>query len=219
MNTRLSRVQEPVESARHLDAVVLAFAGLIRLWKDPSGREELAQLFQGVRWMVLPLKECPAAPAQGALAVECRADDHELQAMISKLHDPATAVCVAEERKLLSEWGGGCHQRFGATSIRPHGSAKDLGGLLYIRGKKQNGDDVEELRWQGGPPLLSRGEKELHPWDGSQWRPQPGPLSLAEKLDFGKQTAVFIAHSRAAQSLDSKLFESARVWTWARPAG
>ncbi|CAK9249825.1 unnamed protein product [Sphagnum jensenii] len=71
VNTRLSRVHEPEKSSKHLDAVILAFAGLIRLWQDEKGRAELTKLLAGVRWMVLPLRECPAAPAQGALAIEC----------------------------------------------------------------------------------------------------------------------------------------------------
>src|SRR5262249_52360049 len=88
VNTRLGRVHEPEGSERHLDGVVLAFAGLIRLWADEAaGRPELRKLLEGVRWMVLPLRECPAAPAQGALAVECRAADARVRSVLAKLHD------------------------------------------------------------------------------------------------------------------------------------
>ena len=38
VNTRLGRVHEPDGSARQLDGVVLAFAGLIRLWRDEHAR-------------------------------------------------------------------------------------------------------------------------------------------------------------------------------------
>jgi hydroxymethylbilane synthase len=94
VNTRLSRVHEPVGAPKQLDGVVLAFAGLIRLWKDPQARIELNQLLKGVRWMVLPLRECPPAPAQGALAVECRGSDSETRAALARLHDPATVARV-----------------------------------------------------------------------------------------------------------------------------
>ena len=75
VDTRLGRLHEPDGSARRLDGVVLAFAGLIRLWRDArpdGGRERIQRLLQNVRWMVLPLTDCPSAPGQGALAVECR---------------------------------------------------------------------------------------------------------------------------------------------------
>ena len=68
VNTRLSRARVWEKA----DGVVLALAGLTRLHADPKARVELDQLMQGVRIMVLPLRENPAAPAQGALAVECR---------------------------------------------------------------------------------------------------------------------------------------------------
>jgi hydroxymethylbilane synthase len=84
VNTRLSRLHEPPSSPKHLDGVVLALAGLIRLWADVNGREELKKLFKGLRWMVLPLTEFPTAPAQGVLAVECRADRPDVLAKIKK---------------------------------------------------------------------------------------------------------------------------------------
>ena len=61
---------------------------------------------KGARWMVLPLKECPAAPAQGALAIECRRDDMKTREILAKIHHPATAAQVGAERQLLADWGG-----------------------------------------------------------------------------------------------------------------
>src|SRR5262245_15416325 len=82
VDTRLGRLQEPQGSPRRLDGVVLAFAGLIRLWRDArpeGGREKLQRLLKDIRWMVLPLTDCPSAPGQGALAVECRASASEVR--------------------------------------------------------------------------------------------------------------------------------------------
>ena len=53
-----------------LDAVVLALAGLQRLWQDDTGRAEIAASLSTARWMIMPPSEAPAAPAQGALAAE-----------------------------------------------------------------------------------------------------------------------------------------------------
>ena len=49
-----------------------------------SGQAELTQLTNGLRWMVLPLNECPAAPAQGALAIECRSNDEQTLSRVAR---------------------------------------------------------------------------------------------------------------------------------------
>ena len=162
MNTRLSRVHEPMGAPKQLDAVILAFAGLIRLWIDEKGREEVRKLLQGVRWMVLPLRECPAAPAQGALAIECRRDDRDVFEMIQKIHSTETAEHVALERNLLAQWGGGCHQKFGATAV----STTNIKKLFYVRGAKPDGSFIDEFQW----PLPPAAKGPVHAWNGVSWR-------------------------------------------------
>jgi hydroxymethylbilane synthase len=205
VNTRLARVHESLGSERYLDAVVLAFAGLSRLWSDAAGQVELKKLLQGVRWMVLPVPECPAAPGQGALAIECRANDARTLQALNPLHHPETAERIAAERQLLADWGGGCHQRFGATALR----LPDLGQLLYIRGAKSDGQWVDELRWNS-PQTLKNG-KTLQAWDGSEWRGSD-VLSRNESLDLNK-SAIFVAHSRAVTPKIAAQFQQKRIWT------
>lgn len=142
VDTRLSRVHLPDSHERHLDAVVLALAGLSRLVTSPGGRSRLGELLQGVRWMVLPLRECPTAPAQGALALECRADDAEVRRLLAALDHPLTAHHVARERRVLAAWGGGCHLALGATSF----SVPDVGSILHVRGRKPDGTAVAETQ-------------------------------------------------------------------------
>jgi hydroxymethylbilane synthase len=211
VNTRLGRLHEPAGSARRLDGVVLAFAGLIRLWADvPEGRSELTRLLRGARWMVLPLRDCPSAPGQGALAIECRTDDAEVRAIIERMHDEETAAHVERERAILAEWGGGCHQRFGATSV----TGGKVPYSLHVRGRKMDGTFVDELRWDA--PARPAGR--VSPWDGSQYRGSylsaPAPTDRPWARDGA---AVFVAHSRALApdwGLDwSAELAGARVWT------
>ncbi|HEY7201018.1 MAG TPA: hydroxymethylbilane synthase [Candidatus Dormibacteraeota bacterium] len=89
-----------------VDAIVVARAGLARL-----GRLDLVT-------ETLPTDVLLPAPAQGALAVECRADDAELLALLGALdHAPSRAV-VEAERALLATLEGGCSAPVAALARR-----------------------------------------------------------------------------------------------------
>ena len=75
VDKRLHRIKKQPDEADALDGIVLAIAGLARLWGDTDGQKTIEPLLAGVRWMILPLSQCPTAPGQGARSVECRKDD------------------------------------------------------------------------------------------------------------------------------------------------
>jgi len=214
VDTRLRRVLEPRGSERQLDGVVLAFAGLSRLFADRvterRGHELLSSLLQGLPLMVLPLTDCPAAPGQGALAIECRAADADTRARLAALEDPATRAAVTLERALLARHGGGCHQRFGATHVALEG----LGGMLHVGGADDQGRDITRTEWlpDTAPAPAPRNARA---WDGSAHSPPAGTAlmdatSLAAALT---SPAVFLAHSRALPSGDAAALAGRRVWT------
>jgi hydroxymethylbilane synthase len=104
VDTRLRRLREPRGSERQLDGVILAFAGLSRLWQDEAvgAAVLLHELLAGLPRMLLPLTLCPTAPAQGALAIECRSADLETRALLAAIDDPATRAGIGVERALLA---------------------------------------------------------------------------------------------------------------------
>ncbi|GAA2608636.1 hydroxymethylbilane synthase [Streptomyces roseoviolaceus] len=87
-----------------LDAVVLAAAGLNRI-----GRGDEVTDFLSVD-TVLP------APGQGALAIECAADNADLVAALAELDDPLTRIAVTAERSLLAALEAGCSAPVGALA-------------------------------------------------------------------------------------------------------
>ncbi|GAC1447651.1 MAG: hydroxymethylbilane synthase [Isosphaeraceae bacterium] len=97
VQTRLNRALRG-----ELDAVVLAEAGLRRLGLAESVTERLA-----------PPRFLPAV-GQGALGIECRADDLATRARLAPLDDPATRRAVTAERRALAELEGGCMVPLGA---------------------------------------------------------------------------------------------------------
>ena len=88
------------------DAVVLARAGLRRLGLG----DEVAD--------VLDVERMIPAAGQGALAVQSRAGDDAVNALLAKIHHEATAKCVAIERAFLARVGGGCSAPV-ACHVRP----------------------------------------------------------------------------------------------------
>jgi hydroxymethylbilane synthase len=91
VDTRLRKVD-----AGEFDAIVLAHAGLVRLGLGDRATEMLASEVS------LP------AVGQGALGIECRADDHGTRDLLAAVHDPTTSVCVAAERGVLIALEGDC---------------------------------------------------------------------------------------------------------------
>ncbi|WNG82783.1 hydroxymethylbilane synthase [Mycobacterium sp. ITM-2016-00316] len=99
LDTRLNRV-----SSGDLDGVVVARAGLARIGRLDAVTESLE-----------PVQMLPA-PAQGALAVECRSGDSELVAVLAELDDADTRAAVTAERALLAELEAGCSAPVGAIA-------------------------------------------------------------------------------------------------------
>ena len=201
VDTRLGRLHEAPDSARHLDGIVIALAGLQRLWADEgvesAGRDRLQPLLKDLRWMVLPLSVCPTAPGQGALAVECRADDTATAARLQELHDPATAGAVEREREVLARWGGGCHLALGATVVTQPG----FGALLIMRGVSVDGAHLAEDTWTPPAPL-DAAPRGAFAWDGTlHMRPRVHRLAaefdVPRELAAHPERAVFVAHHRA----------------------
>lgn len=97
--TRASRV------GQDLDAVILARAGLERLGLTAA----ITETFPSSR--MLP------APAQGALAVQCRASDVGVYRRLEVLDEPAARQAVDAERAVLHALGGGCSVPVGAIAV------------------------------------------------------------------------------------------------------
>jgi len=170
------------------------------LWADESGRVLLQELLVPLPRMVLPLSASPGAPAQGALAIECRAADPATIALLQAIEDAPTRRAVAAERALLAERGGGCHQRFGATQLE----VPELGTLLYLREAQEHGGRLEvgppQLRWTPATPLPVP-DGPVRAWDGSR-APRPGLEALEEGSARSAQRlpaarALFVTHRRA----------------------
>lgn len=110
IDTRLAK-------AEAFDAVVVALVALERLGRRPPLLE------------ALPVEVMVPQVGQGALAVECRADDTEVRGRLAAIQDPATRRCVDAERAFLAALGGDCTIPAGAYA-RLRDGAVHLCGVL-----------------------------------------------------------------------------------------
>lgn len=95
------------------DATLLAAAGVTRLELDDHVAE----------W--LPLGVMLPAPGQGALGIQCRADDEATLALLAAIHNTDVATAVTAERTFLNALGGGC-----ATPVGAHATV--LNGTIFL---------------------------------------------------------------------------------------
>jgi hydroxymethylbilane synthase len=149
VDTRLNKL-----AAGEVDALVLALCGLERLGRAAAATEILT-----------PERMLPAV-GQGALAIECRADDSALRQLLAPLNDPESAACVTAERAMLAALDGSCRTPIGglaaidgdrltldALLLAPDGSAERRGrGTGLSAEAAAIGNEVgERLRRGAGP--------------------------------------------------------------------
>jgi hydroxymethylbilane synthase len=110
LDTRLKKLER-----MNLDGIVLALAGVKRLGFEAKITE------------VIPIEISLPAIGQGALGIETRKEDKEVEERIHFLNDPESAVAVSAERAFLKRLGGGCQVPIAAF-------AKMVDSNLFIDG-------------------------------------------------------------------------------------
>jgi hydroxymethylbilane synthase len=151
--TRLAKVR-----AGELDAVVLACAGLARIGQS----DLISEVFE-------PDAMLPA-PGQGALAVECRADDTGLAGLLAAVDHRATRVAVTAERSLLAALEAGCSAPVGAYAVSVAGTDR-----LHLEGV---------VLGNSQPGALDSG-----PASGTMVIKERGEAEAAQAADLGRELA------------------------------
>ena len=136
VQTRIRKVHEG-----QYDATVLAAAGVIRLGLE----EHIAE------W--LSLDTMLPAPGQGALGIQCRADDAETLALLGKIHCADVETSVTAERTFLNHLNGGCATPVGAYAVMK-------GDKLHLTGLVSDPNGTRHVRVSGyGQDGASLGRK------------------------------------------------------------
>jgi hydroxymethylbilane synthase len=151
LDTRLKKLK-----TLNLDGIILAYAGLKRLGLEEKITE------------IIPTDISLPAIGQGALGIETRMDDEEVEEKIRFLNDPPSAIAISAERAFLKRLGGGCQvpiaafgRIFGST-LRIDGMIGTIDGKRLIRHSLEG--PVEKAEWLGvelAEILLKKGAGEI----------------------------------------------------------
>ena len=147
VNTRLARLDQG-----DYDAIVLACAGLQRLGLDARIRRRLESPY----WL--------PAPAQGAIAIECREDDLDTRVLCAALDHADTRTCVEAERAMNRALHGSCHvpvaahARLDGAHLRLEGLVGSAGDGRAVRAHGEGrGDAPDCLGFEVAQRLLEQG--------------------------------------------------------------
>jgi hydroxymethylbilane synthase len=189
------------------DGIILAVAGLNRLLASPKNHDSIHALLASFRMMILPLVECPPAPGQGALIIETLAKNTDAVAVVERLRTPSLESELAPERSLLRDFGGGCHQRFGAVNL-PLASGSTV---LIANGKASNDQNVESMRFD--VPDMLKGKRIFAASDFMKDFFTTSYEAVSEDFELSEK-AIFISHHRAAHNETVlKELRQKRIWT------
>lgn len=123
VDTRIRRVKEG-----EVEATILAVAGLYRIGRTA----DITQI----------LEDFLPAPAQGALAIECRENDSELRSLLSQIDDPQTRLLTTAERQVLVGINAACTTAVAALATYESGHLH-LRAELTLNGKHTTADITE----------------------------------------------------------------------------
>ena len=126
VDTRVRKVR-----SEGLDSAVLALAGLERM----GFKDEIAEIF--------PVDVLVPAPGQGALAVECREDDREINDIISQINHKESSISASAERAFLAELGGGCQVPVGCYARIKKDRINILGLIASTDGREIIREEID----------------------------------------------------------------------------
>ncbi len=145
LDTRLRKLE-----AGEVDATLLARAGLDRLGLEPAGGT------------VLEIDEMLPAVGQGAIGVECRADD-PVRTLLQAIDHAPTSLCVAAERAMLAVLDGSCHTPIAGHAVLEQDRMRLCGLVARPDGRETHADvqvaaaaDGERLGRELGHVLRAR---------------------------------------------------------------
>ena len=217
VDTRLIKLD-----AGEYDGIILATAGLNRLLSSDIEEDSaiVKNLLKSKKLMLLPLIECVPAPCQGAIVAEANPANKKAVGILNTINDTKLLQACTQEKQTAIQYGIGCQQRFGVTTISYDDAltlqlTQNSAEIIYAAGKDSN--DIYFSKWNGLPELNIDHKKFFSTTDfmGSffQYQYNDEPTTIKEAI-------VYVANYKATensamiQQLQTKQVWAAGTKTW-----
>jgi hydroxymethylbilane synthase len=198
IDTRLRKLNDG-----EYDGIILATAGLNRLLRSNDDAQTIKELLEDKKLMLLPLIECVPAPCQGAIVAEAHANNQRAIEVLNNINDAALMNACVHEKKTAQQYGVGCLQKFGVTTIQ-YGDRD----VLYAAGKDSEGTVF--TKWTGLPDLNMAGKTLFSTTDtmGSFFEYQ-----YKHDIPQISESIVYVANYKAAEQIQViEQLKNKRVW-------
>jgi len=151
LDTRLKKLK-----TMNLDGIILAYAGVKRLGLEERITE------------IIPTEISLPAIGQGALGIETRMEDEEVEKQIRFLNDPPSAIAISSERAFLKKLGGGCQVPIAAfgqivgSTLQIDGMVGTIDGKRLVRHRVEGSiEEAESLGIELAEILMNKGAEEI----------------------------------------------------------
>lgn len=151
LDTRLRKLEE-----KEFEAIILAGAGVRRLG------------YQDKITFVIPEEQILPAVGQGAIAIEIRENDLEVNELVKQINHEETSLCVQAERALMKELEGGCQVPIGAWAkvennrIHLNALISDINGIRILKASESAGlNEAHLLGINVARKLIEQGAKDI----------------------------------------------------------
>lgn len=205
VDKRLSKLD-----AGEYDGIILATAGINRLLESEKDVVSIKQLLGNKKLMLLPLIECVPAPCQGAIVAEAHYSNALAVKVIEAINNTNIMQQCIEEKKAALQYGTGCLQKFGLTTI----SYDTDKTVVYAAGTNEQNETF--TNWQGLPTI----NKDETLFSSTDYMSSFFSYNYFNEPIAIKQKHVYIANYKAVnneqhiQQLQQKTIWAAGSKTW-----
>ncbi len=189
--------------AGEYDGIILATAGINRLLESGKDAVSIRQLLANKKLMFLPLIECVPAPCQGAIVAEAHYSNAQAVKVIEAINNKNLMQQCIQEKKAALQYGTGCLQKFGVTTIQYDGDKT----VLYAAGT--NVKDESFTNWQGLPTV----NKDETLFSSSDYMSSFFSYNYSNESISISQQHVYVANYKAIRNQDLiQQLQNKTVW-------
>ena len=198
------------------DGLIMAKAAADRILNNKIEKfseisKEMKNNINECLWTVTPLSQNPTSPGQGALGIEVLKNNNKLIDIIKKISDQDTFDCVNKERKILKNYGGGCHQKIGVSYFK-----NNFGMMKSKKGETDEGINFYSWELDNSNFQIDKkvNKNHIYPYSLKNYNlfERQYILGSKEKINTSSNYCFWVSRSSALPK-DAKINSTNIVWT------